>query len=268
MTKPFFAGNWKMYQTVSSATSFLDALVKRQSVLERVDIGIFPPYPFLSLFQQKLKGTAFFYGGQTLHEEEQGAFTGEVSGKILKEFAATHVLVGHSERRQLFNERDDLLQKKVVAAQKVGLIPILCVGETLEERERGETRTRIEHQLEKGLALAASTKTFIQGEKEGPTLTLFEIAYEPVWAIGTGKVATPSQANEVHQWIREWLTRRFPLAKPRILYGGSVKPENVKGLMQEPFIDGALIGGASLDFATFEKIFEEGGSATSLKKLS
>lgn len=247
-----------MHQDVASSTSFLEALVKRQDILEQVDVGIFPPFPLLGLFQQKLANTGFLFGGQNMHWEEKGAFTGEVSGHLLKAFGTTHVILGHSERRQIFKETDDVINKKVLKAQSLDLCPILCVGETLEERENGKAQDVVEHQLHEGLRYAAATKTYIYEGKEGPTHSLLDIAYEPVWAIGTGKVATPAQVSEMHQFIKNWLSKRFPHSSTRVLYGGSVKPDNVAGLMAQPGVDGALIGGASLEFSSFERIFDQG----------
>lgn len=239
--KPFFAGNWKMYQGIHSSTVFLDALLARQDLLQTVDIGIFPPFPLLPLFQKKLEGTGFLFGAQNMHWEEQGAFTGEVSSVLLKEMGTTHVILGHSERRQLFHETDEAINKKIFAAQQKGICPIFCVGETLAEREAEQTKKVIERQLTLGL--------------KNVSANLLEIAYEPVWAIGTGKVASPEQANDIHVFIKSWLMDHFPQSQVRVLYGGSVKPDNIVGLMAQKEIDGALIGGASLSFESFEKIF-------------
>ncbi|MEK7486153.1 MAG: triose-phosphate isomerase, partial [Planctomycetota bacterium] len=145
--KPFFAGNWKMYHDIQSSILFLDALLKRQEKLQTVDIGLFPPFPFLGIFQQKLRGTPFLYGAQNMHWEEKGAFTGEVSALHLKDFGSTHVILGHSERRQLFKETDEEINRKIFSAQQHGICPIFCVGETLQEREKGQTQTVIERQL-------------------------------------------------------------------------------------------------------------------------
>lgn len=245
--KPFFAGNWKMYQDIQTSSFFLEALLRRQEKLQTVDIGLFPPYPFLGLFQQKLKGTSFLYGAQNMHWEEKGAFTGEVSPLHLKEFGATHVILGHSERRQIFKETDEEINRKIFSAQQHGICPIFCVGETLQERESQQTKTVIERQLRLGL--------------KNVSAEMLEIAYEPVWAIGTGKVATPEQANEIHVFIKSWMADHFPKSQVRVLYGGSVKPDNIAGLMAQKEINGALIGGASLTFDSFEKIFDYSAKA-------
>ncbi len=240
---PIVAGNWKMNKTATQARAFAIQLRERiRNVTDR-EIIVFPPFTALPVVADELRNSNIRFGGQNMHWERSGAFTGEVSADFLSDLGCTHVLVGHSERRRDFGEDDDTCSRKVRTALDAGLIPLFCCGETLEQRNAEQTSDVVKHQLSIGL-------DSVKDEE-------FIIAYEPVWAIGTGKTATSTQAEEVHRWIREWLGKRFGPAVAetvRILYGGSVKPNNINELMAEPDIDGALVGGAGLDLASFEPI--------------
>lgn len=241
------AGNWKMYKNPQQTKAFVDEFL---GLLERdlqKKILLFPSTLCLQTCREALSGSYIQFGAQNCHFEAEGAFTGETSPRTLHEFGASYVLIGHSERRAIFGETDELLSKKVKSAQEFDLTPILCIGETLAEREAGETQTVIKRQLIKGLSLAHLEKPLI-------------LAYEPVWAIGTGKVATPAQAEEAHQFLRSVLHEIGGgklSTHTVILYGGSVKPDNARELGLQPNIDGFLVGGASLkptDFAAIAKV--------------
>ena len=243
---PLIAGNWKMNKTNSEAVALIKKLKALLKDVNRRDIVICPAFTALSEIAKELKTSCISLGAQNLHFEESGAFTGEVSAGMLKEIGCSYVIIGHSERRQLFGESNAFINKKKIAALKNGLIPIVCVGETLVEREDGSTKQVVEKQINESLAGLLS--------KDGKKLV---IAYEPVWAIGTGKNATPEKAQEVHQFIRRLLEKQFDKKTAesiRILYGGSVKPDNISSLMQQPDIDGVLVGGASLDAESFANI--------------
>ncbi|MBN2538193.1 triose-phosphate isomerase [candidate division WOR-3 bacterium] len=241
---PIIAGNWKMHKTATVARAFCIKLRPRLAdVLDR-QILIFPPFTALAAVADELDRSRIGYGGQDCHWEAEGAFTGAVSPAFLRDLGCTHVLVGHSERRHVFGDSDDICNRKVRAALAAGLIPVFCCGEKLDERENELTFATLERQLSIGL----------RGFKEQDELV---IAYEPVWAIGTGRTATPEQAQEVHRWIRSWLVRRVSVEfadRTPILYGGSVKPDNVDALMAETHIDGVLVGGASLEVESFERL--------------
>jgi len=242
--RPLIAGNWKMHKTVPQALELVRELKERLKDVKDRDILVCPPFTALHPVGRELKGSNISLGGQNMFYEKEGAFTGEISPIMLKDVGCTYVILGHSERRKIFGETDEVINKKVLSAVENGLIPILCVGETLEERERGETEKVVETQVKEGLKGVSPKAELV-------------IAYEPVWAIGTGRSATPEMAQEVHQFIREVLTELFGNEKAktvRILYGGSVKPENAKSLLEMPDIDGALVGGASLKAESFEKI--------------
>ncbi len=245
--KPLMAANWKMYKTLGETREFFEAFLPKIKDIEDRDIVIAPPFTALALSCELVRGLDNIrIAAQNMFHEDKGAYTGEISPLMLKDIGVELVILGHSERRHIFGERDELIGKKVQAALKHGLMPILCVGERLEEREQGLTQRVVETQLQGGL------KQVSNGEVEN-----LIIAYEPVWAIGTGKTATPELAQEVHQYIREWIGKKFTSTiaeNLRILYGGSVKPANVAGLMAQPDIDGALVGGASLKAGDFEKI--------------
>jgi triosephosphate isomerase len=243
---PFVAGNWKMNKTVGEAVELVKQLKASLSGVEGVEVAIAPPFTALDAVGREIEGSAIRLAAQTLFWEEKGAFTGEISPLMLKDLGCQYVIIGHSERRQLFGETDETVNKRMKTALNQGLLPIFCIGETLQEREGGKTFSVIERQLEGGL------KGF--GGKE---IQKVVVAYEPVWAIGTGKTATPQQAEEVHRYIREKLERLYTreiAGEIRIQYGGSVTPENVKGLMNQDNIDGALVGGASLKSETFSRI--------------
>ena len=237
MRKPIIAGNWKMHKTIAEALEFVNE-VKDRVNNDKVEAVICAPFTLLKDLKQPTKGTNIKIGAQNMHFEEKGAFTGEISPLMLKELDMDYVVIGHSERRQYFNETDETVNKKVLKALEVGIDPILCVGETLEEREAGNTKDVCKVQVEKALENVS---------KED--LAKVVIAYEPVWAIGTGKTATSEDANDVIAYIREVVANLYgELANEvRIQYGGSVKPSNVAEIMNQSDIDGALVGGASLE---------------------
>ena len=237
MRKPIIAGNWKMHKTIAEALEFVNE-VKDRVNNDKVEAVICAPFTLLKDLKQATKGTNIKIGAQNMHFEEKGAFTGEISPLMLKELDMDYVVIGHSERRQYFNETDETVNKKVLKALEVGIDPILCVGETLEEREAGNTKDVCKVQVEKALENLS---------KED--LAKVVIAYEPVWAIGTGKTATSEDANDVIAYIREVVANLYgELANEvRIQYGGSVKPSNVAEIMNQSDIDGALVGGASLE---------------------
>ena len=246
--KPFIAGNWKMNLGVEESISLAKAISAAMNDLEGVDVMVAPPFTLMGAVREALSGSGVFLGAQNMHWELGGAYTGEVSVKMLKEAGCTHVILGHSERRTLFGETSEIVDLKMKTAALIGLIPILCIGETLEEREAGETFDVIRNQL------SVSLRNF---SADGVMLPSTIIAYEPVWAIGTGRSATSEQAQEVHQFIRKWIEENFNLGtanQVRILYGGSVTPENVDDLMSQADIDGALVGGASLKADSFVPI--------------
>ncbi|NYE57314.1 triose-phosphate isomerase [Carboxydothermus ferrireducens] len=246
MRKPFIAGNWKMYKTPVEAAGFVRELIDSLKDVNGVDVAVCPPFPALWPVKEALEGSNIALGAQNMHFEKEGAFTGEVSPAMLQDIGVKYVILGHSERRAYFGETDELINQKIKAAFTWGLNPIFCVGETLEERERGITKAVVEIQVLKGLAGVTA--------EQAENLT---IAYEPVWAIGTGKTATPDDAQEVCRFIRELLVKLFGREiadKVRIQYGGSVKPENIKELIAKPDIDGALVGGASLKVESFTAI--------------
>jgi triosephosphate isomerase (TIM) len=246
MRKTIIAGNWKMYKTVVEAIELANGLKRTLYDINTIDMVICPPFTALSEVAEVIAETPVKLGAQDMHWQKEGAFTGEVSGNMLKEVGADYVIIGHSERRQFFGETNETVDKKVKAALNLGLIPIVCVGEVLAQREQGKTFEVVKQQLEESLA----ELTAEQAEK-------IIIAYEPIWAIGTGKVATPAQAQEVHQFIRNLLGKLFnekTSSNCRIQYGGSVKPENISELISQQDIDGALVGGASLEVNSFTAI--------------
>jgi len=241
--KKVIAGNWKMNKTAGEAVTLTKDIIAEIGRETSVDIVLCPPFTALSAVAHVLEGQAVKLGGQNMHPEKNGAYTGEISAEMLRTLYVTHVILGHSERRTYFGETDAFINKKVLTALANELKPILCVGETLAEREAGSTLAVVQRHVEGGLA----------GVKPEQITTVI-IAYEPVWAIGTGKVATTAQAQEVHAFIRDLLTKLYgaPLAqKVRILYGGSMKPANAAELLAEKDIDGGLIGGASLEAKSF-----------------
>jgi triosephosphate isomerase (TIM) len=243
MRRPVIAGNWKMFKTVKEAVQFVEQLKPFVVDSRHCDIVIAPPFTALTETAKAVVGSSIAVSAQDMFWEKEGAFTGEVSASMLAEAGCTYTIIGHSERRQYFGETNVTVNKKVRAALGAQLTPIVCVGETLDERESGRTEMVIQGQFDEGLAGLT-----------GADFSRIIIAYEPVWAIGTGRTATPEMAAEVHQFIRSLASKAFgnSLASGlRILYGGSVKPDNVKGLMAKEDIDGALVGGASLKADSF-----------------
>jgi len=243
MRTPLIAGNFKMFKTVAETVSYVRDLRVLVKDVTSVDIAIAPPFTSLAAAVEAAKGSAIEIAAQNLHWEREGAFTGEISAGMAREAGARYAIVGHSERRTLFGETNDSVNKKTHAAMTAGLVPIVCIGETLEQRDRNETMAVLDRQIKDGLDR-------ITGEQ----LSGMVIAYEPVWAIGTGRNATPAQAGEAHFHIRQRLKQWFGLDASdhcRVLYGGSVKPDNIAKLIAEPDVDGALVGGASLDPKSF-----------------
>ncbi|MGH7197652.1 MAG: triose-phosphate isomerase [Candidatus Omnitrophota bacterium] len=249
--KPLIAGNWKLNKTIKEAIELVTLLKRKIGDLQQVDVVVCPVYTALSEVADVLEGSGIGLGAQDLYWEEKGAFTGEVSASLIKDAGAAFVVIGHSERRQFFHETDETVNRKTKAALKAGLTPIVCVGETLKEREANKTIQVL------GTQFKGSFSSFSAEEMEK-----IVIAYEPVWAIGTGKVATPQQAEEAHAYLRKEIVCAFgeEVARDlRILYGGSVKPDNIASLMTEPDIDGALVGGASLEADSFADIVRNAG---------
>lgn len=256
MRRVIIAGNWKMNKTVSEAIELVNGLKRELSEIENIDIVVIPPYTALSEISDMLLNSNIGLGAQDVHWEEKGAFTGEVSPIMLKDVGVRYVVIGHSERRAYFGETNESVNKKLKAVLKTGLLPIVCVGERLEEREAGKTFDVVKEHVEKGL----------KGISREDVLKIV-IAYEPVWAIGTGRTATPEQAEEVHKYIRELLRKVYDKTVSenlRIQYGGSVKPENIKDLISQENIDGALVGGASLKIEQFVPIVKESAKIASL----
>jgi len=243
---PLIAGNWKMFKTVNEAKDAAGQLIQLVTDAKNVDIMIAPPFTSLTVVAEIIQNSGIGLGAQNLHWEREGAFTGEISAPMLISAGCKYVIVGHSERRQYFGETDDTVNQKLRASSQAGLIPILCIGETETQRDEKKTFSVLDKQMENGL----KGLTF---DAHHPLI----LAYEPVWAIGTGKTATPAQVQEVHLYLRNLIEKIFGnmLARAtRILYGGSVKPGNIKELMALPDVDGALVGGASLQADSFSKI--------------
>ncbi|MFA1642928.1 triose-phosphate isomerase [Chryseomicrobium aureum] len=248
MRKPVIAGNWKMFKTVEEAHDFWNAASSATIDASKVDAVICAPFLQLPALVEAAKGSSIHIGAQNMHQEKEGAFTGEISGDMLKDVGVTHVVIGHSERRQYFNETDETVNLKTKAALDLGLTPIVCVGESLEQREAGETETVVSKQV------AEAFEGLTESEVEKTV-----VAYEPIWAIGTGKTATADDANQVCQAIRETLLDLHgeeAANATRILYGGSVKPANIEELLGKDDIDGALVGGASLEADSFLQLVE------------
>ncbi len=242
---PLIAGNWKMYKTEAQAEEYIQALLPRVSSTSGMDIAICVPFTDLRAMVDSARGSRVEVYAQNMHHEPDGAYTGEVSPAMLSELDVSGVVLGHSERRELFGETDKALALKVSAALAADLVPILCVGETEGERDAGDTERKLRHQIGEDLAGVSDEQ-----------LVDIVIAYEPIWAIGTGKVATPEQAQEAVAFVRALVAGRSPevAERVRILYGGSVKPENAAELLALPDVDGALVGGASLDAESFAAI--------------
>lgn len=250
MRKPFVAGNWKMNMDSQTGVALAKAVAEGTANLAggSVTVAVIPPFVYLPSVGQAVSSSDVALGAQDIYFEEKGAFTGEISPAMLKDVGCTYVLCGHSERRHVLGETDEIVNKKLLAALGGGLLPILCVGELLEERDASQTEQVVERQTRAGLA-------GVDAEK----MAAVTIAYEPVWAIGTGRTATREQAQEVHAFIRKLLAEMYGealAAEVRIQYGGSVKPDNAKELMSEPDVDGCLVGGASLKADDFVKIIQ------------
>jgi triosephosphate isomerase (TIM) len=244
--RPVIAGNWKMYKTQADTRAFFAAFSPLVANSAHCGIVIAPPFTSIAAAIEAAKGTHIAIGAQNGYWQAEGAFTGEVSMPMIAEAGATHVIVGHSERRHYFHETDETVHKRVKAAIAASLTPIVCIGESLDEREANHTHQVLAHQFEHGL-----------GSLTPAEFSRILLAYEPVWAIGTGKTATPEQASSAHSYVRGLVADRFSAEQAsavRILYGGSVKPDNIKGLMAHEDIDGALVGGASLDPKSFSSI--------------
>ncbi len=248
--RPFIAGNWKMHKAPAEADALAEQLKRALADVTAVDIAVAPTFLSLPAVIARLRHSNIGVASQNVAVEAQGAFTGEVSAEMIKVAGAQYAIVGHSERRQVFGETDAVVARKVQACFRAGLAPILCVGETLPEREAGQEEAVVGRQLDVALAGLSADQ-----------VGALTIAYEPVWAIGTGKVASPAQANDVHAFIRGWLGRypAFVARNVRIQYGGSVKGSNAAGLLAQPEIDGALVGGAALTVDEFVAIVQAAG---------
>jgi triosephosphate isomerase len=251
MRTPFIAGNWKMFKTVGETVAFVNDLRDLVKGAAGVDIVVAPPFTAVHAAANAARGSNIAVAAQNLYWEREGAFTGEVSPGMVKEAGAAYAIVGHSERRRLFGETDAIVNRKTLAAIGAGLTPIVCIGETLEERERGEMLAVLDRQIKDGL-----------DQLSGGQIGGLVVAYEPVWAIGTGRTATAAQAGEAHAHVRKRLRQWFggdAADACRILYGGSVKPDNIRELIAEEDVDGALVGGASLDVRSFADIVTRSG---------
>ena len=250
MRRPMVAGNWKMNGTQAEAAALAGGIEQGLDGVRHAEVLVCPPYILVPVVAEWLSGSRVTWGGQNLSAHKSGAYTGEISGTMLRDFGCSHVIVGHSERRALYGESDQVVAEKFKAAQSVGLVPILCVGETLAEREANQTETVVGRQLDAVVKLAGIA-----------AMDDAIVAYEPVWAIGTGRTATPEQAQSVHAFIRARLAQLSATVaeRLRILYGGSVKAANAQQLFGQPDIDGGLIGGASLDVEEFLAICRAAG---------
>jgi triosephosphate isomerase (TIM) len=249
MKKSLIAANWKMHKTIAEAVSFMEMLQREVGAFDDREVVVAPPFVALAAVRHAIwRDEGFKLSAQNCHWEDKGAFTGEISAAMARDAGCDYVIIGHSERRHIFGETDDMVAKKVISVFRQGMLPILCMGELLQEREGGKTFQVVGRQLEQGLKGVDPRQAEV-----------IALAYEPVWAIGTGKTATPELAQEVHAFIRERcssLWDKTVASKIRILYGGSVKPDNVDELMAKPDIDGMLVGGASLEVASFRRIVE------------
>jgi triosephosphate isomerase len=244
--KPIIAGNWKMHKTLDEAVAAARRIVEITGDVTEVEVLIAPPFTALSAVAAVIRNSSVQLGGQNLFWEQKGAYTGEIAADMLRSCGCQYVIIGHSERRQFFGETDETVNRRISAALKGGLVPILCIGETETQREAGQTFSVLDKQVRKGL------EGFFAHD-----LASLVIAYEPVWAIGTGKTASSDQAQEVHRYLRDLMAKAYGNALAnsiRILYGGSVKPSNVRELMSMPDLDGALVGGASLDPQSFGQL--------------
>jgi triosephosphate isomerase len=256
VTRPFFCGNWKLFGTLADAKKLALGVRDATAAVTAADVAVAPGFVALPAVAAALEGGSLALAAQDCYWEKSGAFTGEVSALQIAEIGCRYAIVGHSERRQLFGDTDADVAKKAGAALAAGLVPIVCVGETLAERDAGQTLSRVAAQVDAAIAPMSTSD-----------LSRCVIAYEPVWAIGTGRVATPAQAVEVHGLVRKRLAARLGAGAEavRILYGGSVRPDNVAALMSQPDIDGALVGGASLGVDSFATIVKEGTTAWSTR---
>ena len=246
MRRPLIAGNWKMHTTAEEARHLAAAVAQAARKVSGRDVMIAPPFTAIAAVREIVAGSGVILGAQNVHWEEKGAYTGEISAPMLKDQGCAMAIVGHSERRHVFGETDPMINRRLAGALRFGLIPVLCIGETLDEREAGQTLKVLEGQVRQGLADVELS--------DGRQIV---VAYEPVWAIGTGRTASESQAQEAHSFIRRLLADLFEkkvAGEIRILYGGSVKPENIDILMEQDDIDGALVGGAALKGEMFERI--------------
>jgi len=249
--KKLIAANWKMYKTISDAEAFAAGLKKALAELPECELALFPPFFAMPATAKALVGTGVVVGAQDIFWEKQGAFTGEISGEMITDAGGTHVVVGHSERRHVIGESNEIVARKLAAVLDAGLVAVFCVGERLEDREGGAAESYVEEQMTTALA-------GITPERMGSIV----VAYEPVWAIGTGRTATPDDAESMHQFIRKYMAGKFGdtvAQTTRILYGGSVKPDNARSLLELADIDGALIGGASLEVDSYVKIAQGAG---------
>jgi triosephosphate isomerase len=247
--KPFIAGNWKLFMTSSEAVELVSALQEEYHEFEEAQMVVIPPFTALCDVHITLQGSSIRIGGQNVFWEEKGAYTGEISAPMLKDVGCTYVVLGHSERRQYFGETNATVNRKIKAVLAHDLTPILCIGESLDEREKGETINKVKTQISEGL-----------GGFDGDTIQKIILAYEPIWAIGTGLTASPEQAQEIHSFIRNELSEKYGNhvgSCAIILYGGSVKPANTFSLLKEKDINGALVGGASLKAESFIEIAKE-----------
>jgi triosephosphate isomerase len=253
MRTPLIAGNWKMFKTIAETMKHVKALRPLVKDITDVEIVVAPPFPSIHAAAESLRGSNVLVAAQDLYWEREGAFTGEVSGPMLAEAGADLVILGHSERRTLFGDTDATVNRKISAAFAADLMPIVCIGETLDQRERSETLDVLDRQIRGGLDGVTSAQ-----------LAQLVVAYEPVWAIGTGRNATPEQAGEAHAHIRQRLRQWFGAEAAdlcRVIYGGSVKPGNIRDLVAQPDVDGALVGGASLDVKAFFDILRNAAEA-------
>jgi triosephosphate isomerase len=246
MRRPIITGNWKMNKTTKKAELFVEELKRQLANYTGVEVVVCPPFTALSKVAEVLEGSKIVMGAQNMYPEPAGAFTGEVSPLMLLEVGCEYVIIGHSERRTLLNETDEIVNKKLKSASTYRLKPIFCLGEDIKERDAGKTEEVVYNQLTKGLA-----------DLSKDDVSKMVIAYEPIWAIGTGRTATPEDANAIHKFIRQTLSDIYDqklASKIRIQYGGSVRPDNIDALMAQPDIDGVLVGGASLDIRSFVRI--------------
>ncbi|MGQ4807269.1 Triosephosphate isomerase [Candidatus Entotheonellaceae bacterium PAL068K] len=251
--QPIIAANWKLHKTVAEARQFVDELQHHVSGLQGVDVLLAAPFTALAAIHERLQSTSLHLAAQDLFWEPEGAYTGEVSAPLLLDVGCSYVIIGHSERRQYFSETDDTVRQKVRAALQTGLRPIVCIGESSQQRQAGETAAVVKRQLRAGLA-----------DCDAALAPHVVVAYEPIWAIGTGVTATPTQAQEVHRHIRSLLSEWWgadTASATRLQYGGSVNPGNIAALMAEDDIDGALVGGASLEVDSFVDILSYGAHA-------